>query len=117
MIFIRAFIFATAWAYLICAIYASIGKPPLVDIDTRLQTAFYLCAFGVFIYISYNLGTWIMNLILGIFYSFGAMGSFIGYPQKWAAYWKSKPEEGSDAGQVGMALWDLALAVAFLSLV
>ena len=112
-----AFIAATAWAYLACAFYTALGKPPLVGVDVRLQTAFYICAFGVFLYVSYNPGVWILNLLLGAVYGFGALGSFIGYPQRWAAYWKEDPEEGSAAGQIGMAFWDLALAGAFLSLV
>lgn len=117
MILIRAFIFSTAWAYLACAFYALLRRPPLVDIDTRLQIAFYLCAFGVFLYVSYNQDVWVLNLLLGVLYGFFAVGSFIGYPQRWATYWKTDPAEGSDAGQIGMAFWDLALAVAFISLI
>ena len=112
-----AFIFATAWAYLACAVYTALGKPPMVDVDTRIQGVFYLFAFAVILYVYYNPGVWILNILLGIFYGFSAAGSFIGYPQRWAAYWKDDPEEGSAAGQIGMAYWDLALAVAFLSLV
>lgn len=112
-----AFIAVTALAYLACAIYTMLGKPPMVDINVRLQLVFYLCAFGLFLYVSYNPGVRILNRILVVLYSFGAMGSFIGYPQRWTAYWKDDPEEGSAAGQIGMAFWDLALAVAFLSLV
>jgi len=112
-----AFIEATAFAYLACAVYKALGKPPLVGIDTRLQGAFYLGLFAILLYVSYNPGIWILNVLLGVFYGFGAVGSFIGYPQRWAAYWKDDPEEGSAAGQIGMAFWDLVLAVAFLSLV
>lgn len=114
---VLAFIFATAWAYLACLIYTLLGKPPLVNIDTRLQVTFYLCAFGVFLYVSYYPYIMILNLLLGVLYGFTTIGSFIGWPQRWAAYWKENPEKGSDAGQIGMALWDLALSVAFLSLV
>ncbi len=116
MILVRAFIFATAWAYLACAFYTMLGRPPMVDVAIQLQNAFYLCAFAVFLYVYYNPSVWILNLLLGVLYGFAAMGSFIGYPQRWAAYWKDDPEKGSAAGQIGMALWDLALAVAFLSL-
>jgi len=112
-----AFIAATALAYLACAIYTALGKPPLVGIDNRLQGVFYLCAFAVFLYVYYNPSVWILNVLLGVFYGFGALGSFIGYPQRWAAYWKDNPEDGSASGQIGMSLWDLALAVVFLSLV
>lgn len=112
-----AFIEATAWAYLACAVYTLLGKPALVGIDTRLQSAFYLFLFAVLLYVSHNPGIWILNKVLGIFYAFGAVGSFIGYPQVWAAYWRESPEEGSNAGQIFMSAWDLVLAVAFLSLV
>ena len=114
---ICAFIAATALAYLACAVYTAMGKPPLIGIDTRIQTVFYLCAFGVLLYVSQNPSITVLNLLLGVFYAFGAVGSFIGYPQRWAAYWKENPEEGSDAGQAFMSAWDLALAVAFLFLV
>lgn len=113
---ICAFIEATAWAYLACAVYMVLGKPALVGIDTRLQGAFYLFLFAVLLYVSHNPGIWILNKGLGIFYAFGAVGSFIGYPQVWMAYWKKDPEKGSDAAQIGMANWDLPLAVAFLYL-
>ena len=114
---VLAFIFATAWAYLACAVYTMMGRPPLIGIDRLSQMMFYLGAFGVFLYVSYNPGIWILNLLLGALYSLFAVGSFIGYPQRWAAYWKDDPEDGSDAGQIGMACWDLAVAVAFLSLI
>ena len=114
---VLAFISATAWAYLACAIYTMMGRPPLIGIDRWSQTAFYLCAFGVFLYVSYNPGIYILNLLLGVLYGFFAVGSFIGFPQKWAAYWRNDPAKGSDAAQIGMAFWDLAVAVAFLSLI
>jgi len=114
---VLAFIFATAWAYLACAVYTAIGRSPLVDIDTWLQAFFYLCCFGIFIYVAYNPGIWLLNLLLGILYCFLAMGSFIGYPQRWSSYWKPNSAESSSAAQIGMALWDLALAVAFISLI
>ncbi len=117
MILVRAFIFATAWAYLACAFYTILGKPPMVGVAIRIQLAIYLCAFVVFLYVSYYPYIMILNLLLGVLYGFAAIGSFIGFPQRWSAYWKNNPEEGSDAGQIGMAIWDLALAVAFLSLV
>ncbi len=109
-----AFIEATAWAYLACAVYMLLGKPALVGIDTRLQGAFYLGLFAIFLYISYNPGIWILNLILGVFYSFATVASFTGI-QKWMAYWKDDPSKGSGALQIGMSFWDLALAVYFLS--
>ncbi|GAG83967.1 unnamed protein product [marine sediment metagenome] len=58
----------------------------------------------------------IIYFILGIFYSFATVSSFIGWPQKWMAYWKTDPHEGSDTAQIAMALWDLALATAFFYL-
>jgi len=117
MSLVRTFIFATAWAYLACAFYTKLGKPPMIDVAIQVQVAFYLCAFGVFLYVSYYPYIMTLNLLLGVLYGFGAMGSFIGFPQRWSAYWRDDPEKGSAAGQIGMALWDLALAIAFLSLV
>ena len=114
---INAFILATAWAYLACAIFTILGKPPLVNVSTRLQLIFYLGAFSVFSYVSVVPANRFLNLFLGGLYGFAAMGSFIGWPQKWCAYWKLSPEEGSAPQQVMMATWDLAVAVAFLSLI
>ena len=114
---VLAFIFATAWAYLACVVYTVLGRPALIGIDIRIQTAFYLGAFGVFLYVFYNPNIWVLNQLLGGLYGIFAMGSFIGYPQRWAAYWKNDPKEGCGAGQIGMAFWDLVLAVAFLSLI
>jgi len=111
-----AFIFATAFAYLACAVYTVLGKPALVGWDKRLQGVFYLGLFAFLLYVSQNPGIWILNLILGIFYAFGTVASFIGL-QRWAAYWKDDPEKGSAVLQIGMSLWDLVLAVAFLSLI
>jgi len=112
---ICAFIFATAWAYLACAVYTALGKPPLVGIDTRLQGIFYLILFTILLYVSYNPGIRLLNLILGVFYSFATVASFTGI-QKWMAYWKDDPKKGSGALQIGMTYWDLALAVDFLYL-
>jgi len=110
-----AFIAATALTYLACAIYTALGRPPLVGIDDRTQGVFYLCASAVFLYVYYNPGVWILNLILGFFYGFATVASFTGL-QRWMAYWKPNPAEGSGTAQIGMALWDLTLAVAFLYL-
>lgn len=108
-----AFTLATAFSYLAAAVYAALGKPAMVDFPTRLQGAFYFGLFVVLLYVSYNPGIWILNLILGVFYSFATVASFTGL-QKWMAYWKDDPKKGSGALQVGMAYWDLALAVDFL---
>lgn len=114
---INAFILATAWSYLACAIFTLLGKPPMVNVSTRLQLIFYLGAFSVFSYVSVVPANRFLNLFLGGLYGFAAMGSFIGWPQKWSAYWTLNPEEGSAPQQVMMATWDLAVAVAFLSLI
>ena len=114
---VLAFIFATAWAYLACVVYTVLGRPALIGIDIRIQTAFYLGAFGLFLYVFYNPNIWVLNQLLGGLYGILSMGSFIGYPQRWAVYWRNDSEEGCGAGQIGMAFWDLVLAVAFLSLI
>ena len=110
-----AFKVATAFAYLAATFYTARGKPAMVDVPTRLQGAFFFGLFVVLIYVSYNPGIWILNLILGVFYSFATVASFTGL-QKWMAYWKDDPKKGSGALQIGMTYWDLALAVDFLYL-
>ena len=110
-----AFILATAFAYLAAAVYAVLGKPALVDVDTRLQVGFYFGIFGILLYVSYNPGVWILNGFLGVFYGFATVASFTGL-QRWMAYWKPNPADGSGTAQIVMAIWDLTLAVAFLYL-
>jgi len=70
----------------------------------------------VFVFVSINpLVNW-LNSLLGVAYSFACVASFTGV-QKWKAYWTSAPNMGSAAGQIGMAAWDLALAICFFTLV
>ena len=107
---------ATGFAYLALAIFTFIGKDALVGIHRNIEIIFYLGAFMVFMYVANNPPIRNLNFFLGAFYGVGAIGSFIGYPQRWKAYWKSAPQVGSDAGQIGMALWDLSLSIAFFSL-
>ena len=116
MSLVEAFLLATSAAYLACFIYTAMGWPPLIGMGKRVQMVFYWIAFLIFVFVSWNTRVFALNFILGVFYGFAAMGSFIGWPQRWAAYWKDNPEEGSDAGQIGMALWDLALSVCFFYL-
>ena len=108
---VTAFLLATSFAYLGCAVFSILKKPALVGVQRLLQTLFYLFAFIVFQFVSYNSNIITLNYLLGILYAFASIGSFIGYPQIWKAYWKSAPDIGSDAGQIGMALWDLALSI------
>lgn len=114
---IYAFLTATAYAYLACAVYTILGKPALKDISNSIQVAFYFAAFSVFLIVSSLPCPQIVYRVLGVIYGVAAMGSFIGYPQRWMAYWLPNPEKGSAAGQVGMAFWDLAISVACLMLV
>lgn len=112
----NAFLLATAFAYLACIVYTIQGKPPLVGVSEEVQMAFYLIAFGVLTFATmYTFPSW-LNLVLGVVYSFGCAGSFIGWPQRWKAYWTFTPDLGSAAQQVMMAMWDLALAVCFFTL-
>ena len=112
---VSSFKLATAFAYLAATFYTVLGKPAMVDVPTRLQGAFYFGLFAVLIYVSYNPGIRLLNLILGVFYSFATVASFTGL-QRWMAYWKDDPKKGSGVLQIGMAIWDLRLAVAFLYL-
>jgi len=110
---INAFLLATAFAYAACFVYTIMGKPALVGVSNNVQVAFYGFAFGVFIVSSMiPLVNW-LNFLLGVLYSFACVGSFIGWPQRWKVYWTSAPNMGSAAGQIGMAFWDLAIAICF----
>ena len=117
MNYIDAFLTATAYAYLACAVYTLLGKPALRDMSENSQLVFYLAAFCVFLSVPSMSLPSIVYHVLGVFYGFAALGSFIGYPQRWVAYWLPDPMVGSAAGQIGMAMWDLAISVACLMLV
>ena len=118
MEFIDAFLMATAWAYFGCVILTILGKPPMANIRKELQGIFYFFACLIFQAASVDIFPQYIYSILGIVYSIASLGSFIGYPQVWAAYWKENPEQGSDAAQIGMATWDLAIGVfCFMKLV
>ena len=107
---IDAFLTATAFVYLVAALYSYFGKPALANMQASRQGLVYV---GLFCLIVLSLRLPIVNYPLGILYCFSTGSSFIGWPQKWMSYWKIVPEEGSGAQQVGMAAWDLLLAVAF----
>ena len=114
---INAFLTATAYAYLACAVYTLLNRPPLRDMSKISQLVFYLAACGAFLAVSAAPCPPVVYYALGVLYSFAALGSFIGYPQRWMAYWLPDPMVGSAAGQIGMAFWDLAIAVACFMLV
>ncbi len=113
---INAFLLATAIAYLACFVYTVMGKPALIGVSNGAQLVFYGLASVILAFVSLNPSITWLNFFLGVFYSFGTVGSFIGWPQKWKAYWTSAPNMGSAAGQIGMAFWDLALAICFFTL-
>ena len=117
MNYINAFLAATAYAYLACAVYTVLNRPPLRDMSKTSQLVFYLAACGVFLSITVFPCPFAVYYVLGVLYGFAALGSFIGYPQRWMAYWLPDPMKGSAAGQIGMAAWDLAIAVACFTLV
>ena len=111
---LRAFLVATAFAYLACLVYTLMGKPALANFPKNVQGLFYALAFVVFLVTALYSIPREIYWILGAVYGFAALGSFIGYPQVWMAYWTTNPKGGSAAGQIGMSLWDLAIAVVFL---
>jgi len=111
MKFIDSFLLATAMAYLGCLVFTLRGKPPMVSIKPWLQGLFYVFAFMIFTAAGLDVFPQYVYAVLGVVYGIASVGSFIGYPQIWAAYWKEHPYQGSDAGQIGMAFWDLAIAV------
>ena len=112
---IEAFLNATAFAYLAAALYSFLGRPALDGINANRQGVIYCLPFAI-ILLSIKIEIDIIYFLLGILYSFATLGSFIGWPQKWMAYWKTEPHEGSDTSQIGMALWDLVLSVSFFYL-
>ena len=114
---VTAFLLATSLAYLAASILSLKGRPALVGLNKSVQAVFYLVLGGMVFYVALFPVNTIMNIGLGIFYSFSTVSSFIGYPQIWRAYWKSAPDTSSGSQAVGMAFWDLALAVAFFYLV
>ena len=85
---VNALFMATGFAYLAIAIFAFMGKDALVGINDNIEMIFYFLAFLVFMYVANNPPIRNLNFLLGAFYGVGAIGSFIGYPQKWKAYWK-----------------------------
>lgn len=113
---IPAFLLATAFSYFAAFVYAMLGKPALADMDPNVQKFFYFAMGVAFLFVAFFPVVSLLNFVLGCLYGFAAMGSFIGWPQKWMAYWKPAPEMGSGAGQAMMAGWDLACAVVFFSL-
>jgi len=116
MNYIYAYLTASAYAYLACALYTLLGYPPMRDMSKSYQYIFYGAAFGIFNAVIAIPCPSLVYYVLGALYGFFALGSFIGYPQRWMAYWLPTPEKGSAAGQTFMAAWDLGIAVAFLML-
>ena len=113
---VGSFLLATSFAYLAASIFSLKGKPALVGVNKNAQAVFYLVLGGIVFYVTLFPINIIFKIGLGIFYSFSTVSSFIGYPQIWRAYWKSAPDTSSGSQAVGMAVWDLALAVAFFYL-
>jgi len=110
-----AFLVATAFCYLSAFFLTYLGKPPMKDNSIQMQTMYMFC-FITILYSAYNPNNVYLNIFMGLFYSFASVGSYIGYPQIWNAYWKNNPEEGSATGQVIMALWNLAISMIYFSL-
>ena len=113
----NSFLVATAFCYFSCFVMTLVGYPPMAKMSKENQGRFYFVAFVIFLFVSWNPSIIWLNFILGVLYSFAAIGSFVGWPQVWNAYWTSNPGGGSAAQQVMMSAWDLALAVIFFSLV
>jgi len=108
---IDAFLTATAFVYLVAALYAFLGRPSLVGMQASRQALVFVGLFCLFV-LSDRIP--LLNFPMGIIYCVSTGSSFIGWPQVWFSYWKVDSEmEGSGAQQVGMAAWDLLLAVAF----
>ena len=108
---IDAFLKATAWAYFGCALLTILGRPPLAFIRADLQGVIYALFFITLMLSSIDILPQYVYSFLGAVYGIVAVVSFLGWPQVWMAYWTGAPEKGSAAGQIGMAFWDLAIAV------
>jgi len=113
---VESFLLATSFAYLAASIFSLKGKPALVGLNKNVQAVFYLVLGGIIYYVTLFQVNTLLKIALGIFYSFSTVSSFIGYPQIWRAYWKSAPDTSSGSQAVGMALWNLVLAVVFFYL-
>jgi len=111
MNFIDSFLKSTSWAYFGCLILTLLGRPPLASIRADFQGVIYTLFFITLMLSSINIFPQYVYSFLGAVYGIVAVVSFLGWPQVWMAYWTSAPEGGSAAGQIGMAAWDLALAI------
>ncbi len=113
---VGSFLLATSFAYLAASIFSLKGKPALVGLNKNAQAVIFLLLGGIVFYMALFPVNTVLKIGLGIFYSFSTVSSFIGYPQIWRAYWKSAPDTSSGSQAVGMAFWDLVLAVVFFYL-
>lgn len=113
---LNAFLVATAVCYFVAFIMTWSGKPPLASLGKTEQSLMYVVLFVVILGVAWDSSIVLLNFLLGLFYCFATVASFIGWPQVWMAYWTNNPRGSSATGQVLMALWDLALAVTFFSL-
>jgi len=123
MDFIRAFLLATSSAYLSAYVLCMLKKTSLAKPATFSYRTFRVLQAIFFIIMAIVNGLAgtitfprLVYQVLGLFYGFACVASFIGV-SKWMAYWKKDPWMGSDAGQIGMALWDLVLSVVYFYLV
>lgn len=113
---INAFLVATAFSYAVALVMTWTGYPPLAGLSKVEQSMLFLVSFAAILIVAFYPSIVWLNFLLGLFYSFATVGSFIGHPQVWNAYWTSNPGGGSAVAQVGMSFWNLALATIFFSL-
>ena len=113
---LEAFLLATAAAYMAAALFSLLGKPPQQDIPYYFQAVIYFILGSALIMTALDGLPYLAVGALGWLYGFLSVSSFIGYPQKWYAYWKPDPGFGSAAGQIAMGVWDLALATVLIYL-
>ncbi len=116
MSLVEAFLFATAAAYMAAALFSLLGNPPQQDIPPSIQAPIYFVLGSALTMAVLNTLPPLAVGILGGLYGFLSVSSFIGWPQKWYAYWKDRPADGSAAGQIAMGFWDLAISVCFFHL-
>jgi hypothetical protein len=113
---LNAFLVATAGCYLVAIVFVLFDKPPLVRVGKKPQILMYFLSFGLILLVAMGHTMSLLNFLLGLYYCFATVGSYIGWPQVWGAYWTDNPRGGSATGQIIMAMWNLVLSVIFFML-
>jgi len=104
----EAFLLASGLAYF----YALALPDPCTHTLSKAQERVLFLALGVAVILSLVLRLRVVYLLLGVVYVSAAGSSYLGHMQ-WRVKWK---EGASDAAQMCMWAWDLAISITFLYL-